>query len=514
MATQLVWFKRDLRLADHAPLVEAAKRGPCLCLYVYEPEWFRSPEFDTSHLVFVNESLAELREGLRRRGGELVVRSGAMPDVLIDLHATHPFSTVWAHEETGPLWSYARDRRVAHWARDHGVKFYEAPSGGVVRRLASRDGWAGAWQQRMNPPPLPAPERVPGPEALAETLEPGAILASHELGLAGSTKHAAQRGGESLAIETLGSFLRDRGAHYRRDMSSPNEGWDGCSRLSPYLAYGAISTRQAYHATRRRVAEVRGLIASGRGAGLDPEWPKSLESFEARLRWRCHFMQKLEDQPDLELTNMNRALDGLRPIPDEPARDGTRWNAEHFAAWREGRTGYPMIDATMRCLHATGWVNFRMRAMLASFAAYHLWLDWREPARYLATQFLDYEPGIHYAQFQMQSGVTGMNTIRIYSPVKQAADQDPHGAFIRRWVPELAEVPDEHLAEPHKLPPILQQDCGCVVGRDYPLPIVEHRVAYAFARDRMHALKRDPAVRAEAQRVHRKHGSRKRGRRG
>jgi deoxyribodipyrimidine photo-lyase len=197
---------------------------------------------------------------------------------------------------------------------------------------------------------------------------------------------------------------------------------------------------------------------------------------------------------------MNRGFDGLR----EDEFDETR-----FQAWREGQTGYPMVDACMRALHQTGWINFRMRAMLVSFAAYHLWLHWRRPAVHLAKMFLDYEPGIHYSQFQMQSGVTGINTVRIYSPIKQATDQDPDGQFIRRYVPELEGVPAEKIAEPHKMTGMEQSMYGCVIGKDYPRPIVDHRSAYAEAKSRIYAAKRSPRVRQIAAEVYRKHGSRK-----
>jgi deoxyribodipyrimidine photo-lyase len=150
-----------------------------------------------------------------------------------------------------------------------------------------------------------------------------------------------------------------------------------------------------------------------------------------------------------------------------------------------------------------------MRAMLASFAAYHLWLHWREPGVYLARQFVDFEPGIHYCQFQMQSGTTGINTVRVYSPAKQLEDHDPTGEFVRRWVPELSGVPDEYLAEPRTMPALTQAMARCEVGVDYPLPIVEHRAAYARARALVYERRSGSAARAEAQRVYDRHGSRK-----
>ncbi|MDJ0522014.1 MAG: FAD-binding domain-containing protein, partial [Planctomycetota bacterium] len=388
-----------------------------------------------------------------------------------------------------------RDARVAAWCREREIPWHERPQTGVVRGLASRDGWSKQWQARMDMPIVPEPAAI-RPVA---GIPPGRRREPQELDLPPSTKHGAQRGGESLAHELLQSFLDRRGQEYRRDMSSPLTAWDGCSRLSPHLAFGSISVRQVHQALEARRRELRTLRAMG--AAVEAPWLQSLSSFAGRLRWHCHFMQKFEDEPRIEFENMSRAYDGLR--------EGS-FDAERFAAWAAGRTGYPLIDACMRCLHETGWINFRMRAMLVSFASYHLWLPWWPTAVYLARHFLDFEAGIHFSQVQMQSGVTGINTVRIYSPIKQAKDQDPGGTFIRQWVPELRDVPTAYIAEPHTMPLDVQVSSGCRIGRDYPKPIVEHGPAYAEARRRMAAARRRPEARAEAKEVYRKHGSRRR----
>ena len=212
-------------------------------------------------------------------------------------------------------------------------------------------------------------------------------------------------------------------------------------------------------------------------------------------------MQKLEDEPQLEFQNLSRVYDGLRE--DD-------FNHERFEAWQAGRTGYPMIDACMRAIHANSWINFRMRAMLMSFASNHLWLHWRPTSVYLAKHFLDFEPGIHFAQAQMQSGTTGINTVRIYSPAKQVLDHDPQGVFIRKFVPELAGVPNKYLPEPHRMPLDMQIQVGCIIGKDYPQPIVDHRVAYQSAREKIFAVRQTESAVSEAKRVFVKHGSRKR----
>lgn len=492
---QVVWFKRDLRVTDHEPLYRAAAAGPCLCLYVEEPELLEADDADPAHLRFVRQSLIDLQQSLHRLGGVLTVRRGSLPEVFDELHSEIPFATIWAHEETFNAASYARDRRVRRWAKERGVRLIELPQTGVVRRLATRDGWAERWQERMTSPPFPVPPRIEGvapPRQVRETrpeIEIPPLAGRSEL----------QEGGEHPAQQCLTTFLTYRGSGYRWEMSSPVTAVTSCSRLSPYLAYGNLSLRTVYQAARARAAELRQDRVG------DPRqrqrWLQSLTSFEARLRWHCHFMQKLEDEPRIEFENVNRAYDGLREA---------QFNRNYFDAWCQGMTGYPLVDACMRALKQTGWINFRMRAMLVSFASYHLWLHWREPALYLARLFLDYEPGIHYSQIQMQAGVTGINTVRIYSPIKQVLDHDPRGVFIRRFVPELAEVPSQYLAEPHKMTLMEQSLFGCRIGRDYPAPIVDHVQSVKAAKDRIFAIRKSADGAAQAAAVMQRHGSRRR----
>jgi deoxyribodipyrimidine photo-lyase len=221
-----------------------------------------------------------------------------------------------------------------------------------------------------------------------------------------------------------------------------------------------------------------------------------MKSFESRLAWRDHFIQKLEDQPDLDRACLHSAYEGLRPAVPDAAR---------LAAWETGETGLPFVDACMRQLRATGWLNFRMRSMVMAVASYHLWLDWRATGPVLARLFTDYEPGIHWSQVQMQSGVTGMNTIRIYNPVKQGRDQDPAGAFTRAWVPEIAHLPDAHLQTPWTW-----DGADGLLGRAYPAPLVDVAEAARAAREAVWAVRRAPGFRDEAAQVVARHASRKR----
>ncbi|MEM6973670.1 MAG: FAD-binding domain-containing protein [Pseudomonadota bacterium] len=485
----VVWFKRDLRAFDHAPLADAAaaasaEGAPLVPLYIVEDAHWGAPTAAARQWRFVAEALAALREVTAGLGAPLVIRRGAALAVLDELRLGRGIAKLWSHQETGEAWSYARDQAIADWARGHAIPWHEAQGGGVVRRLKTRDGWAELWDREMLRPARATPKGLP-----PHGLEPGALPDEIDLGLPpdpaarlAATPEAGQR--------LLDSFLTRRGEHYRREMSSPVTAYDACSRLAPHLAWGTLSTREVYQeaVAAKRFHESRA-------------YRQSIDSFIARLHWRCHFMQKFEDEPEIEHRCMHPVYEGLR----EGDHDAVR-----LAAWEMGETGLPMLDACMRALTATGYLNFRMRAMLVSCAAYHLWLDWRRFGPVLARKFTDFEPGIHWSQSQMQSGVTGINTIRIYNPVKQSKDHNPDGVFLRQWLPELGAVPDKKIHEPWKMTEAEQAAAGCVIGRDYPERVVEPVAAARAAKEKVYARRRAEGFAEGKALVLKKHASRRR----
>lgn len=491
----VVWFKRDLRVHDHAPLVHAARQGKVLCLYVIEPSLWAQPDAASQHYLFIQECLRDLSQQLRACGARLQVAVGEVTEVLARLHAAAPFSHLVSHEETGNGHTFARDKAVARWCLDHGVNWREWPQHGVVRRLPTRDVWHDRWAEHMYAPCVAAPEAG----SLSDLALPWKTMdwpGCEALGLDASSPPRRQRGGRARGAEVLREFLSERSRHYRGGISSPLTAPSACSRLSPYLAYGCLSMREVVQGTEQRLLQLKG------NADDDAVWQrKGLSAFVSRLHWHCHFIQKLESEPAIEFCNLHRGYDGLREAG---------WNAAHFAALVAGRTGWPMVDACVAMLRETGWINFRMRAMLVSVASYPLWLHWRPVGLWLARQFIDYEPGIHWSQMQMQAGTTGINTTRVYNPIKQAQDQDPHGRFVRRWLPALRRVPDAWLLQPWRMPPDVQARCGVRVGEDIPVPLVDLEAATRQAKTRVYALRARPEVRAANDVIVKRHASRSR----
>ena len=479
----LVWFKRDLRWQDHEALEKASRQGPVRCIYVVEPMLWLQPDAALQHFEFVRESLQVLDAHLRKLGGELEIHTGELTEVLTRLWQEAPFSGLYSHEETGNGWTYERDLRVVAWCQRHGVVWREFAQFGVVRRLKNRSLWQGAWEQHMMSP-------VQNVDALTFWRPPSS--APFSMTAPTHLRHSPplrQRGGRTRALATLQSFLDDRSLAYRGGISSPLSAPEACSRLSAYLAFGCISLREVVQQTRQYMAQLPPHSSRHR-AGLT--------AFISRLYWHCHFIQKLESEPAIEWRNMHRGYDGLREQD---------FNADYFYALKAGRTGWPMVDACVTMLRETGWLNFRMRAMLVSVAAYPLWLHWRPVGEWLATQFLDYEPGIHWSQLQMQSGTTGINTTRVYNPIKQAQDHDPKGLFVRRWLPYMRQVPDTWLFEPWRMPTQMRPDAGSCP--EIPSPLVELASATRLAKKRLHDRRQSPEVKAGKIAVIDKHASRK-----
>ena len=458
----LIWYKRDLRVEDHPALRLGAGMGAVLPLYIAEPDYWALPDTSARQWALVAETLAGLRRDLAGLGAPLVVRLGEAVEVLARLCRQNKITQIISHQECGNAWTEARNKRVADWAKAAGIDWVELPQAGP-RGVAAAPAAVieGDVVVDMGPDMGPAPEGL----RMVAGVEPGVIPNARALRMPGDDCPHRQAGGRAQGLALLESFLGQRGLGYRQMSGSPLGAERACSRLSPYLAVGALSAREVELATHARLATRPG-----------PDWGQSLKAFQTRLLWRAQLSQKLKDAPHIE-QHAECAAAGALP---GRMQDGAR-----FEAWCKGQTGLPYLDACMRYLIATGWINFQARAMLASVASYHLWLDWRAVGQVLARRFTDYDPGIHWPQIQIHAGISRASRLQICDPVKQGLEQDPTGSFTRRWVPELAGVPDEFLQMPWKWP-----GAQAILGRRYPEPVVDLANAAREARAALGPLRR------------------------
>lgn len=476
----VVWFKRDLRLRDHAPLTAALASGhPVLMVYLFEPELMDQPDWSLRHGQFVHQSINDLNRQLAEYGTSVLV---AHQDALTFFQALSKLVTLtglFSHQESGNRASYDRDKSLAHWLRVQGVSWYEYPSNGVVRGLKGRINWADLWKKTMKSPQIhpdlsglsPIPAEVLALNCSPKTLE--------ELGVT-QVVSGFQPGGERYAHQYLDSFLRDRYKDYARSISKPEASRKSCSRLSPYIAYGNLSIRQVYQAVLAAPVSLKS---------------RAIQGFVSRLHWHCHFIQKFENECGMEFRALNRAFETLER-PQAP---------ELLEAWKQGKTGVPLVDACMRCLRETGYLNFRMRALVVSYATFNLWQDWRLVAHHLAQMFLDYEPGIHYPQIHMQAGITGINTLRIYNPMANAQKHDPQAEFIKKWVPELKGLPLGYIFEPWNISPMEEVMYEFKRGVDYPNPRVDFDISRKRAADLLWGLRESPEAKKEGLRILKEH---------
>ena len=452
----LVWFRgKDLRVADHAPLADAARRGEVLCLFVLDPFFFapaRARRLPHRMQVLL-ESLEALRGNLAHLGARLLLAEGRSVDVVPRLARAWKVDRVVAQRWCEPF-ARERDRRVAAAL---GVPF-ELFEGETLTPPGTVRSGAGTPFQVFTPfaralratvpiaEPLRAPRRLlPPPVDIPHDDAPLPTLAS--LGIARNERLPG--GGEKPARARLRDFLATNAARYPDERNRLD--LDSTSRLSVDLHFGTLSPRSVWSAARE---------------ALEDAHPAAWQSWSNELLWREFAHHVLWEEPELLDRPHRRAFEAF-PWEDDAAG---------FAAWQSGRTGYPVVDAASRQLLGEGYVHNRARMIAASFVTKDLRVDWRRGyAHYL--EFLvdgDWAQNAAGWQWTAGCGFDAAPYFRIFNPVEQGKRFDPHGAYVRRWVPELAQLPARWIHEPWEAPPGVLAAAGVVLGGTYPRPILDH----------------------------------------
>ncbi|SFR34949.1 deoxyribodipyrimidine photo-lyase family protein (cryptochrome) [Robiginitalea myxolifaciens] len=474
----IFWFKRDLRLQDNEALSAAIAYGkPLLLVYLMEPSIWADPHYDERHLRFVKESLRDLQEELGPYDLHLsAVQIEALPffeSIFQEFQVEKVFST----RETGLEITFARDIEIADFLKQSGVVWEEFQANGVLRGKQDRSDWRKSWYAYMNAP-IADPNLQNATSLPLEKLPE--IIQSDILDL-DTPETEFQRGGTQEGRKWMESFFDHRIANYAAYISKPELSRSGCSRLSPYFAWGNLSIREVF----QRAKEFK----------KSSRYKREANAFMSRLRWQSHFIQKFEMEPRMEFEAINRAFLSL----EQPL------NPVYIKAWQEGKTGYPLVDASVRCVVQTGYINFRMRAMITSFLTHHLFQHFKTIGPWLARQFLDFEPGIHYGQLQMQAGFTGTNTVRVYNPTRNAQAHDPDADFIKKYVPELRNLPSHLAITPWEITPLEEGYYEFQYGHDYPKRIVLTENTRKEALQKLYGTRKQTLAKAEKQRILKKH---------
>jgi deoxyribodipyrimidine photo-lyase len=459
--TALLWFTRDLRVHDH-PALHAALEDhdrviPVFCL---DDRLLHGRHASGPRAQFMLESLADLDGALRSRGSALIVRHGPPERELPELARESGADAVHCSADASPF-ARVRAQRVRMALEATGATLCEEPGLYAIDDLSEPRTSAGTpytvfspfyrtWLQVPRRDVLAPPRRLP---PVPSGLRRAGLPSLEALGLR-STVDDPPRGGDALARARADRFLEEQVTTYHRSNDAPAAG--GTSQLSPYLHFGCVSPR-----------ELEQRLPPGDGA----------RAYRRQLCWREFHHHVLLHHPG----NARRAF--------QPRFRTLQWSNDRalFAAWCEGRTGYPLVDAGMRQLQREGWMHNRVRLVVGSFLTKDLAIDWRWGERWFMRLLVDGDEANNNGNWQWIASVgTDPQPAfrRIYNPARQQERLDPDGAYVRRHVPELRAVPDEFLAEPWRMPAGVQRECGCVIGRDYPSPVVDHAVARRSALER------------------------------
>jgi deoxyribodipyrimidine photo-lyase len=475
----VVWFKRDLRLQDNEAIKNAlASNKRVLFLYVFENTLLKDAHYDVRHWNFIKQSILDLNTDLKKYNTKVLCVQTEVVNAFNQIFNSYKVDTVFSHQETGLLITYNRDKEFTRYCRNNSVKWKENNNNGVLRGLLNRKDWFDKWDDYMYEPQIKAEFKSDQFISIEEITQIEEHFQSANLK---TPKHKYfQRGGTKTAWRYASTFFDKRHEKYMFNISKPALARENCSRLSPYIAWGNVSIRQIFQEALKHKTTAN---------------KKHLGAFISRLRWQAHFIQKFEMEHTMENASVNKGYKKLKKSISK----------EYQNAWEAGKTGFPLIDACMRCLQETGYLNFRMRAMLVSFFTHILWQPWQASSQHLSKLFLDFEPGIHFPQLQMNAGETGINMLRIYNPIKNSKEHDEDGTFIKKWVPELAHLPTAFIHEPYLMTPLDEQFNNLELGVNYPNPIVDIKVARKKASDTLWNVKKNAEAKRESERILKKH---------
>jgi deoxyribodipyrimidine photo-lyase len=476
----IVWLKRDLRLQDNEAIYNALNNGErIILLYVFESLLINDPHYSDRHWDFIKQSLTDLNNDLKKYNSKVLIVNSNIIAVLNQLQETYQISNVYSHQETGILVTYERDKAFNRYCKNNLINWHESIHNGVYRGLKNREHWLEKSNIYFDQKPV---SFQPQENQLVSIKEVNALESYFSIpSLETNSVSPFQKGGRTNALKYLNSFLNKRHENYIFHISKPKLSRSSCSRLSPYLAWGNLSIREVFHYSK----EIKTTTTQ----------KKSIDAFTSRLRWQSHFIQKFEMEHTMEKESINKGFQKLKKEVSE----------NYQLAWKTGKTGFPLIDAAMRCLNETGYLNFRMRALVVSFFTHNLWQPWQDASKHLSQMFLDFEPGIHFPQLQMQAGETGTNMLRIYNPVKNSLEHDPDASFIKEWVPELRHLEIPFVHQPYLMTELDQAFNNFTLGKDYPFPIVDLKETRKKASDVLWSMRKNSSVKKESLRILKKH---------
>ena len=476
----IVWLKRDLRLQDNEAIFNALQSGKrVLLLYAFEPLLMDDQHYSERHWDFIKQSLVDLNNELKAFNSKILIVKSDIIAAINQLQTTYQITNIYSHQETGLLVTFNRDKSFKRFCKNNLINWHENINNGVQRGLKNRDQWTELCNIFYEMEPL---EFKPITNQLLHIEEVKTLEKNfNTISLETKINTPFQKGGRSVGLKYLKSFFDERYTNYMFHISKPDLARTGCSRISPYIAWGNLSIREVYH-------DAFHLKKTSTNK-------KALEAVMSRLRWQGHFIQKFEMEHTMEEASINKGFHKLKKGVSET----------YQTAWKTGQTGIPLVDACMRCLNETGYLNFRMRALVVSFFTHNLWQPWQEATTHLSQMFLDFEPGIHFPQLQMQAGETGINILRIYNPIKNSLEHDPDAKFIKKWVPELKDLDTPFVHQPYLMTEMEQQFYNFKLGENYPYPIVDVDTTRKKATDRLWNMRNNTLVKAESARILRKH---------